>query len=342
MRKSYTLTGLVMVAILVLLIILIRPWSAEFSLSSVKSRSVDFFSSVPYAAVRLGVRSALKTGDFEEALQLLKAQENLAKLLGNTNFMKQDLIDHSIYIFKRAQLFGETGLFSEWITYLLQQNPDHVGLMLAASVPDLKLEERDKILGELIHGLPIDPIIYRSMLQQELENQPVDNENIARICNQYDQAVESQYDSWFFPEKFPNGQGFRAPILSILNSDLSSEFFYDRNTWTPDAKFVAYRFNEAKNLTSFRLVLPWPEGIVFSFQSIEIQTPFETLSFSPESVSILPLRGFIVNKNSYATFSNIGESLLIRLPSPKTILATEIIIRFSFKKLPLFNFCKTG
>lgn len=342
MRKSYTLIGFVMVAIVALLIILVRPWSAEFSLSSIKSRSVDFFSSVPYAAVRLGVRSALKTGDFEEALRLLKTQESLARLLGNTNFMQQDLIDHSIYLFKRAQLFGETKVFSEWFAYLFKKNPDNTRLMLAASVPDLKLEERDEILGKLIHGLPIDPIIYRSMLQQELENQPIDNENIARICTQYDEAVESQYDSWFFPEKFPNGQGFRAPLLSILNSDLSPEFFYDRSTWTPDAEFIVYRFNEAKNLSSFRLVLPWPEGIVFSFQSIEIQTPFEVLSFSPESVSILPLRGFLVGKRSYATFSNIGESLLIRLPSHRKIIATEIIIRFSIKKLPLFDFCIDG
>jgi len=308
------------------------------SLGAVKLAAVNFYSSVPFATVRLGVREAIKGADFDRALHLLKSQEEIAMKIGNTSFMTQDLIEHSDQVFRLARLVGEGERFHSWIRYLAQKDP----LSVRASIA-LKLVEFDEGLqvdiGGASQSLGIDARIHRSQIAAVSRGSSAD-EKVRALCSSARVSHEGRYDHWFFPEKFPHAQGFSRPVLSLTdNTGLSYSYPSREFVRLGNRTISSFEFANSHSPEKFRLFLPWPIGTRVQLHRIDVTSENNIKSIPPEEIDIEPLEGFLLNKTTYLIAGDSGETLRFRLPHASDIEAFRITVEFTAERLPLNAAC---
>jgi hypothetical protein len=308
------------------------------SLGAVKLVAVNFYSSAPFATVRLGVREAIKKADFDRALHLLKSQEGIAMKIGNTSFMTQDLIEHSDQVFRLARLVGEGERFHPWIRYLAKKDP----LSVRASIA-LKLVEFDEGLqvdiGGVSQSLGIDARIHRSQIAAVSRGSSV-AEKVRSLCRSARTSQEGRYDHWFFPEKFPNAQGFSRPILSLSDNTGLSYSYPSREPLRLGGRTTSsFEFANTLSPEKFRLFLPWPIGTQVQLHQIDVTSENDTKSFRPEEIDIEPLEGFLLGKTTYLIAGDSGETLRFKLPQASDIEASRITVEFTVERLPLNAAC---
>lgn len=311
------------------------------SIVSIKSRAVDLVSSLPYALVRLGVREAVRDGSFQTALTLLETQEKVADFLGNTSFMKQDVIEHTRYVVRRARLVGEGALFDPWLEHLAKTSPNSF-IALSASVKVSSDFDPDVFQGASDRALtlfPVDPEVYRKLLAQPYENPDRANSKKHLVCARYKEAAGGRYDSWFFPDKFPHGQGFSAPIIILDDGDSSKALFASEGVRLSQRQIISFEMSDYKAFGALRVFLPWPNGTTLSLHSIQFQTSKGVVEFQPQELDISSMAGFVLNDHTYLISSESGDTLVIRKKTGAFPLASRVAVESTITRLPLHTAC---
>lgn len=311
------------------------------SLVSIKSRTVDLVSSLPYALVRLGVRESVRDGNFQTALTLLKTQEKVAGFLGNTSFMRQDVIEHTRYVVSRARIVGQEILFDSWLKYLEKTNPNSF-IALSASVSrssDFDPDVFHGATGRALSLFPMDPEVYRKLLAQPYGNPQIAELTKHSVCTRYKEAAGGRYDSWFFPDKFPHGQGFSAPIIFLDDGDSSKALFASDGVRLSHRQIISFEMSDYQAFGALRVFLPWPNGTTLSLHSIQFQTSKGLVEFQPQELDISSMAGFVLNDHTYLISSEIGDTLVIRKKTGAFPRASRVAVESTITRLPLHTAC---
>lgn len=312
-------------------------WLISAPIVNWKSQAIDFYSSAPYSAVRLGVRSAVGTGNFEAALDLLKKQQRLSQMLGGTSFMKQDLIDHSMYVFRRARLVGEEHIFSGWLRELAEDSPDNLVALIGDLLASGNVDGQSRVASErLLRDFPIDVDLYRSLINSSETLSATESE---RLCQLYHSGTEGRYDHWFFPEKFPNQKGFSAPVILVTGNKGLQTYRAANDTHALSAENFFYNFQAYEEIGELRLFLPWPAGTKSSIRSLEFQTPHGRQKIPLQQLEISSMNGFLLGDGVYLVATEIGDALRIRTKAGLFPSASSIVINMTLSRLAIHPSC---
>ena len=319
------------------LAITLGVWLVSAPLVKWKSQAIDFYSSAPYSAVRLGVRAAVGAGNFEAALDLLKKQQRLGQMLGDTSFMKQDLVDHSMYVFRRARLVGEGDIFSGWLRDLADDSPDNLVALIGELFGSHYDAESSEALSEqLMTRFPIDVDLHRFLLNSSASLSATEAE---QLCQLYHSAAEGRYDHWFFPEKFPNQKGFSAPVLWVTRDKGLQTYRAADDAHALSAENFVYNLQAYEDIDELRVFLPWPVGTKLSISSFEFQTPQGPQRVSLDQLEINSMNGFLLGDGVYLVATQIGDTLRIRHKAGLFPFASSIVINMTVSRLPIHPSC---
>ncbi len=298
-----------------------------------------FYSRIPAILSSTYLDTAILTQDTLEAVTGLEKQGSYARVLGNNNLMRRQLVENTYMVYETITDPYDYLVLADWLEklgYLLGDYQSYWFDLMNAHIAAIKNPANIiDLTHELTSIFPAFDRPYRPAIEAALNNS--DYLFLKQLCNDYDNA-KYNFLALNPYHKYRYRAGlYDASIILLPDHKTSGEDLHTHRAFLTE-QFVPYEFRvrRVKETRSLRLSYRSLPGVRLKIKSIRFLTGQVSTVYSDKDLNYVGKYGFILDDGSYLLTDSMQSDVITFYPIKGFFPKSEVVVFYlQFEKLPI-------